>query len=474
MSVGALPSFRRRRLRTDHRESSIDGVLLHSRKPIPGASEALNYLHEHSIPFILLTNGGGKPELDRAADISSLLAVPLARSQLVQSHTPFQALLDGTLDSHGHNRPSLRNRTVLVVGGDEDRCRQVAHDYGFENAVIPADIYVCDPDIWPFSKARLSYYQSFAKPLPKPLYTEPPTTPLNPQTLKKHLKIDAILVFNDSRDWGLDITLIHDLLLSHHGYLGTRAPTIRDPISPSSSPSVPQQNHKPPTSPFSTAPPLYFSNPDHFWRNSYHLPRFGQGALIAAFRAVLAQSGQSSWLDGPDPLHSEKRPPLPEMHVMGKPNFAAYHWAEHAMEMCRLEKLLPDERAERAMERLRGRMYAGVFSPRDSRAIDHRDSNVAEDVKEVEERDEGRAHQHPDLDPLRTVYMVGDNPASDIAGANKFRSGYRTEWRSLLVRTGIWQEGDELAHRPTEIRGDVLEAVRWAVEEEGRRKGKDG
>jgi len=39
--------------------NSIDGVLLRDAVPIPGASKALNYLHDNGIPFILLTNGGG-------------------------------------------------------------------------------------------------------------------------------------------------------------------------------------------------------------------------------------------------------------------------------------------------------------------------------------------------------------------------------------------------------------------------------
>src|SRR3979490_1955970 len=43
---------------------SIDGVLLRASKPIAGAAEALHTLQDRGIPFILLTNGGGKHETE--------------------------------------------------------------------------------------------------------------------------------------------------------------------------------------------------------------------------------------------------------------------------------------------------------------------------------------------------------------------------------------------------------------------------
>lgn len=40
------------------------------------------------------------------------------------------------------------------------------------------------------------------------------------------------------------------------------------------------------------------------------------------------------------------------------------------------------------------------------------------------------------LGHLKRVYMVGDNPASDIAGGNSYESPYGTDWASILVQTG--------------------------------------
>jgi len=101
--------------------SSIDGVLLRSAAPIPGASEALQYLHNHNIPFILLTNGGGKHESARVAELSKKLGLPLTEENFVQSHTPFKQLVEGSEEVE-----ALRDKTILVTGGDGDKCRQVA------------------------------------------------------------------------------------------------------------------------------------------------------------------------------------------------------------------------------------------------------------------------------------------------------------------------------------------------------------
>jgi len=72
-------------------------------------------LQKNSIPFILLTNGGGKTEKERVEDLSAKLDVHIDESMIVQSHTPFADLRD------------LHDKTVLVAGGDYDRCKKVAH-----------------------------------------------------------------------------------------------------------------------------------------------------------------------------------------------------------------------------------------------------------------------------------------------------------------------------------------------------------
>jgi ribonucleotide monophosphatase NagD (HAD superfamily) len=93
-------------------------VLVRSSDPLPRATKALSYLQSQRIPFILLTNGGGKHESERVADLSSKLDVEIDTSMFVQSHTPF-----ADMDQY-------KDKTVMVVGGDSDKCRKVAEAYG--------------------------------------------------------------------------------------------------------------------------------------------------------------------------------------------------------------------------------------------------------------------------------------------------------------------------------------------------------
>ncbi|KAJ3038583.1 hypothetical protein HDV00_000514 [Rhizophlyctis rosea] len=62
----------------------------------------------------------------------------------------------------------------------------------------------------------------------------------------------------------------------------------------------------------------------------------------------------------------------------------------------------------------------------------------------------------------RHVYAVGDNPASDIDGAN------RHGWESILVRTGVWKEEEHgHGHGATHVVHNVEEAVTLLLEKEG-------
>lgn len=90
-------------------------------EPIPGATESLKFLQDHNIPFILLTNGGGKPEADRVRDLTEKLGVPLTTDNFVQSHTPFRELVDGP--------DGLQDKTILVTGSNPERCREIALGY---------------------------------------------------------------------------------------------------------------------------------------------------------------------------------------------------------------------------------------------------------------------------------------------------------------------------------------------------------
>ncbi|KAI1343377.1 HAD-like domain-containing protein [Xylariaceae sp. FL0016] len=361
----------------------IDGVLLHVAKPIPGAPEALRYLQQHHIPFILLTNGGGKHETERVADLSAKLGVPLSVDNFVQSHTPFQEL------AHGHNAAAwaastglpqgekleaLKDQNILVTGSDAGKARAIAEAYGFRHVITPADILAAHPAIYPFDPLLEDLYAATARPLPSPAP-----------------RIAAIFVFNDPRDWALDIQLITDLLQSERGVLGTYSARNGEAWQGDGQPA------------------LYFSNHDLVWSASYHLPRLGQGAFQAAVAGVWHEITA-----GAAPLRRT---------TIGKPYELTYSYAERVLADYRARFLAP-----------------GTLET------------------ETKEKEGG----------LRRVYMVGDNPESDIRGANEYASPLGTAWESVLVRTGVWSEArGRPRHEPRVIIDDVKAAVEWALKKEG-------
>ncbi|GJC97477.1 HAD-superfamily subfamily IIA hydrolase [Colletotrichum higginsianum] len=378
--AGEAPSFAFAFEAATDEKASIDGVLLHVAKPIPGAAESLRYLNDNNIPFILLTNGGGRPEAVRVRDLSEKLGVELSVDNFVQSHTPFQELV--------HGPEGLGDKTIFVTGADAQKCREIARQYGFKNVVTPADIIHAYPDVFPFDRLMKSVYASTHEPLPKPIYTGG-----GDAAESEVLKIDAMFVFNDPRDWALDIQIITDLLLSRGGVLGTYSTKNGDAALPNGGW---QQDGQ---------PALVYSNADLVWPTTYHLPRFGQGAFQAAVAGVWRE------VTGGAALRTT---------VFGKPFATTYRYAERVLNA-------------------------------------HRRAVLGKTSRDVGE-----------LAPLKTVYMVGDNPESDIRGANDY-SNDETEWSSVLVRTGVWkQERGPPTHAPKMIVDDVKAAVEWALQREGR------
>lgn len=67
-----------------------------------------------------------------------------------------------------------------------------------------------------------------------------------------------------------------------------------------------------------------------------------------------------------------------------------------------------------------------------------------------------------ELPPASTVYFVGDTPESDI----RFANSHDASWHSILVKTGVYQEGTEPKYKPKHLCNDVLEAVKYAIERE--------
>lgn len=317
----------------------IDGVLVHGDRLIPEGRKALEILNGENelgirIPHIFLTNGSGKPEQARCDQLSKILGQPVHTDQFIQSHTPMSALAE-----YYH--------TVIVVGGEGYKCREVAEQYGFKDIVVPNDIVASDPTIAPYR-----------------VFTDEERASSRPRDFTK-VNIEAILVFSDSRDYATDMQIIMDLLRAENGRLGTMA---ADPVS--------------------QRIPIYFSQGDLLCPTEHPYPRMSQGAFRIGLEAMYRA------LTGVDL----------ERVVYGKPELATYKYADEVMSSWMAEL--------------------------------HGEERLPENI-----------------------YMVGDNPASDIIGGNMYG------WNTCLVRTGVFQGGDNDENNPANfgVFPNVLEAVKTAL-----------
>lgn len=291
-------------------------------------------------PYIFVTNGGGKTEEERCLDLSRQLELEVAPGQFICGHTPMKEM-------------AQKYDTVLVVGGEGEKCRIVAEGYGFKNVVTPGDFIKTHHDTTPFRKLTEEEYNN--------------SKVLDLETLR----IDAIFVFADSRDWAGDQQIILDCLMSKNGNMLERSTT------------------------FDEGPPVFFSHNDVVWSTSHQHSRIGMGALRASLEALYkAVTGKEL-----------------TTVAFGKPQLGTYEFATRLLRQWRKE-------------------FHGINKP------------------------------------PKTVYFVGDTPESDIRGTNKFNEISDTDWFSILVKTGVYQEGTIPRYPPKKTCGTVLDAVKFAINRE--------
>lgn len=252
-----------------------------------------------------------------------------------------------------------RYHTVLVVGGEGEKCRVVAEGYGFKDVITPGDIIKTRHDTTPFRTLTDEEHD-------------------NSRLLDlDNVRIEAIFVFADSRDWAGDQQIILDCLMTKDGWLNTRSEI------------------------FTEGPPVFFSHTDVVWSTSHEHSRLGMGALRASLEAVYEA------ITGKD-LNTI---------AFGKPQLGTYAFATRLLQKWR----------------------------KDSCGIDKSPS---------------------------TVYFIGDTPESDIRGTNEFNETTENDWFSILVKTGVYQDGGVPRYPPRKICDNVFDAVKFAIEREHRKTAK--
>lgn len=369
----------------------IDGVLVRGKNVLQATSKAVRQLTDGSgrwrYPVMFMTNGGGVPEAEKAAQLSGWLGAHVAEEQVLLSHTPMRQLV-----------ARLGHQPVLVLG--RHKSAEVAAGYGFSHVITPADLAtVLGPTALPFIKhapqsssattASTSAIDADTSTGPptdlattSPSHTSHPPHARDPHTAQHSGQapstsgqgsgggrglgggggggeelmtqpVKAVMVFADpaGQDWYRDLQLTVDVITS-----GGR----------------PHTQHTPPAD----APPveLYFSNPDLLWANDHPRSRFGQGAFAEALTCLLQRVAGR---------------PHPAVKFYGKPNPEPYRLAE--------QRLVAQAAS------------LGLI--------------------------EGACAGRPAQQVFSSIYAVGDNPAADVRGAN--RAG--RPWVSVLVKTGVFQ-----------------------------------
>ncbi|KAJ5294557.1 hypothetical protein PENANT_c006G09512 [Penicillium antarcticum] len=323
----------------------IDGVLIKGGKPIPAAVDAMRYINGENpygvkVPYIFLTNGGGKTEKERCLDLSRQLDLEVDPGQFICGHTPMREMAE-------------KYHNVLVVGGEGEKCRIVAEGYGFKNVITPGDIIKTRHDTTPFRTLTDEELE-------------------NSRLLDlDNLHVEAIFVFADSRDWAGDQQIILDFLMTKDGWLNTRSETFQE------------------------GPPVFFSHTDVVWSTSHEHSRLGMGALRASLEAVYGA------LTGKD-LNTI---------AFGKPQIGTYKFATRLLQKWRSDS-------------------CGINKP------------------------------------PSTVYFIGDTPESDIRGTNEFNETTENDWFSILVKTGVYQDGTVPRFPPRKTVNTVFDAVKFAFERE--------
>ncbi|KAK3332701.1 HAD-like domain-containing protein [Cercophora scortea] len=258
----------------------IDGVLIRGGKPIPEAIEAMKVLNGENeygikIPYIFLTNGGGKFEVERCHDLSRQLEIDVSPGQFICGHTPMREF-------------ASRYGTVLVIGGEGEKCREVAEGYGFRDVITPGDIMKANEATAPFRQLTAAEHKNSRDLLAGRRGSK--------VTKLSDIVIEAIFVFADSRDWASDLQIILDVAQSKGGRLETRSET------------------------FDEGPPIYFSHSDVLWSAAHEHARLGMGALRNIVETVFTDTTGGKKLN---------------THAFGKPQVATFEFATRLLQQWR-------------------------------------------------------------------------------------------------------------------------------------------
>lgn len=422
MSVGEPPAKLARTGASDSHDTStigiafdIDGVLKFGGRWDPSGAVAIQRVIDAKVPHVFMTNGGGgRTEKEYAAEITKKLTQARKDAEAEGLFPPGSSSTQMDVDESrvllsytpwNEDLAHLKHEPILTVGMPKEGIDNVMRSYGFEKAMHVQDYVARHPLMDPFKGSSTAPSADVPLSQEIPLSQDYPlsqdlTWPSreNKESEKWDEGFKAICVLTDPSDFFQACQVVVDVLLS----------------------SRPGEIEYEPDHMI----PIYFSNPDFLSKFQYPWVRYAQGAFRIVARALYVARLHSLGVD-----ESAVQRRLRMWIQYGKPTVAQYRFVLRCMQA------------------------------------------------QAEATGVGR---------IRHYYMIGDNPTSDMQGcvnmnrdseemtrwaealispsekAARAAPSSLPPWTGVLVRTGVYKDGDE-TNRASVIVDGVADAVDWIL-----------
>ncbi|CAH0040007.1 unnamed protein product [Clonostachys solani] len=370
------------------------GVLFNGNTRIDGSLPALRAIKSHMVRYMCLADPGGtaleaETEHQFKERIKSNKDDRLFQGNIIHPHTPLRLMLEEV----------KKNQVVYIAGRKPNKARNIAQSYGFKKVVTGADLLDQNLEMFPFDPLKVTGKKGRTKTqaLPDGTSTFKPSTKNKERepNLKRKLKIDHIFVWNEPRDWFLEIQLIIDTLISQQGYIGTVSTKNGDTALANNGWLQDGQ------------PKIWVNEEDFEFGTGYHLNRLSTGAFLEALKSVWRAK------TGCEDLEYE--------HV-GKLSGLTLEYAH--------DQIL--------------RAYARMMT------------------------EKGLVGPVINKTDVQRVYVITDNPEKDLEAVLDFKPEGGAEYIPILVRSGAWNgKGEQLERKPAAVVNDAMDAVVWAMRQEG-------
>ena len=233
-----------------------DGVLKLGYERIIAGTYAINMLRKYTIPFQIVTNGGGGTEESKAFHLSQILQLQrehyITKKDMLLCHTPMQNALK-------YYSLKDKNKLPLVIGNNNTHT--ILRNYGITNYITETEYALIFKHNCPINSIKA---------------IEQPHTPIINEAQKrlgrrfnpyKPIAINSIFQLTECTNWEVPMQICSDLLVSKNGVPGT----IRDNIH--------QQELS-----------IHLGNPDVVYMDTFELPRFCGGTFIYSLMCLVEKT----------------------------------------------------------------------------------------------------------------------------------------------------------------------------------------